>query len=224
MQKSTEIELKLEIHNTKKLQSFLKELTFENKKRVKDVYLDTKTGELFKRGIFIRLRNEKTLDFKFNLSEILKETEGQLEHFHCDEYNFNLPLHESDMGKLNEVSEVLGLKKIDKADLETFKSKNHFVDFVIIDRERATYKKDDYTIVIDNVNDLGMYMEIEYVTEEAVDFYEVKKQMLEFLHDLEIKDINVGFVELFLRKHNFELYKQGKYLLDEDYIKFRKWC
>ena len=48
------------------LDDFLKNKRFISSKPVVDEYLDTSDGLFYQDGIFIRLRNSKSLDFKFN--------------------------------------------------------------------------------------------------------------------------------------------------------------
>ena len=222
MEKTTEIELKFEILNIKKLQNFLNNLTFKVKKRVKDIYLDTLDGDLYKKGVFIRIRNDKTLDFKFNLDEISKDaTKIKLNHTHCDEYNFTLPLTKESLKDLNEVAQLLGMKTVEKADLEEFKTKNNIIEPVVLDRERQYYTSNKFDIIVDNIEDLGQYLEIERLAKVDDDMEQIKEEMKQFLKGLDLKYVNTGFNELYWRKHDFKLYLQGKFLLDEDFKKYR---
>ena len=63
---SIEIELRYEVLDGVKLQPFIQKLTLLHTKRVFDVYLDTPGGDLRRRGIFVRIRDNKKLDIKFN--------------------------------------------------------------------------------------------------------------------------------------------------------------
>ena len=55
---SIEVELKFQILDESQIKNFLKNLNFVNKKRIVDVYLDTKDADLFKKGFFIRFLNK----------------------------------------------------------------------------------------------------------------------------------------------------------------------
>jgi adenylate cyclase class IV len=223
MAKSIEVELKFEVLNKSELSSFLKNLELKSKKRVKDLYLDTLDGELFKKGIFIRLRNGSSLDFKFNLAEVQKEISDQpFDHSHCDEYTFSVPLKDDVLNELNEVASLLGMKTLKKAELPTFKKLNNLIESVKVDRKRSIYKAGQFDIVIDEVDNLGNYLEIEYMTSDNSNLEKVKNDMRDYLKNLQLKYINTGYNELYWRKNNFPLYLQGKYLLDEDFVKFRK--
>lgn len=223
MSKSLEVELKFEILDNDSLQLFLNNLNLHGQKRVKDIYLDTADGDLFKKGVFIRIRNGKTLDFKFNPDQIdIGFSSKKADHTHCDEYNFNLPLSRDSLNELNEVSKRLKLKSIKKADLEEFKKANKLTESVVVDRQRSSYHADDFEILFDEVENLGNYLEIEYIGSDLNDIENIKKEMREILKSLRLRFINTGYNELYWRKHNFDLYLQGKYLLDEDFEKYRK--
>src|SRR5207247_1690125 len=92
MSRSIEVELRFRIQNPEEIKIFVKNLKVIEEKRIVDVYLDTEDGELFKRGIFIRLRNGKKIDIKFNKEEVYKSLDEHIEHTHCDEVSHPLPL------------------------------------------------------------------------------------------------------------------------------------
>lgn len=79
------------------------------------------------------------------------------------------------------------------------------VKFIEINNEKETYTFDDYEIVLENVKDLGIFMEVEYCTEEDVDVDFIKKQIQNFIDGLEInvsKELNMGKPEMYMKKHN----------------------
>lgn len=223
MEKSIEVELKYQVMNKAELSTFLKNLKLKNQKTVKDIYLDTNDGDLFKRGIFIRIRNNTSLDFKFNLAEVQKKiTDMPFDHSHCDEYTCSVPLPKDALPELNTISVLLGMKKVKKASLSEFMAENSLIESVKVDRKRAIYTAGKFDIVIDIVKGLGDFLEIEYMTSDVKNLENVKDEMREYLKEYNLKYINTGYNELYWRKHNFKLYLEGKYLLDEDFEKFRK--
>lgn len=79
---------------------------------------------------------------------------------------------------------------------------------LIIDNEKDTYKHGDYEIVVENVKDLGVFMEVEYCTDAEVDILEIKRQIQEFIDKLNInvsQELNIGKPEMYIRKHNIKL-------------------
>ncbi len=95
-----EVELRYTIENVDKLRQFLDTKIPLSKKYQIDVYYDTDQADLYKQGLFIRTRNNKTLDFKFNKEDFFgKKRFGA--HTHCSEYTYDLPLKEGNLGTLN---------------------------------------------------------------------------------------------------------------------------
>jgi adenylate cyclase class IV len=99
--KNIEIELKFQILGN--IEDFLNTLKFVKKRRIIDIYLDTKTAELYKKGIFIRIRNSDRLDFKYNLND------PENRHEHCEEHSFPLPLKMASVSAINTNCRVLNL-------------------------------------------------------------------------------------------------------------------
>ena len=92
---------------------------------------------------------------------------------------------------IREIFNKLGLKK-----------------FIVIDNKKETYKYKEYEIVIEDVKDLGLFMEVEYCTNEDVDVKEIKKEIQNFIDSLNInvsKELNMGKPEMYIKKNNTTL-------------------
>ncbi len=79
------------------------------------------------------------------------------------------------------------------------------VKFMEIDNDKETYIFKDYEIVIENVKDLGLFMEVEYCTNEDVDVKEIKNKIQDFINSLGInvsEELNMGKPEMYMKKHN----------------------
>ena len=79
------------------------------------------------------------------------------------------------------------------------------IKFIEIDNEKETYTFNDYEIVIENVKNLGIFMEVEFCTSEDVDIKEVKIQIQKFIDDLNLnvsEELNMGKPEMYMKKHN----------------------
>ena len=78
--------------------------------------------------------------------------------------------------------------KIENIDMlrEIF-NKLGLVKFIEIDNEKETYTYNDYEIVIENVKDLGLFMEVEYCTNDNIDIKQVKNQIQDFIDGLDLK-------------------------------------
>lgn len=219
MEDQYEIEIKFEILDSDQFQGFLKDLEQISDKHTIDTYFDTSDCTLYKQGIFIRTRDNKRLDFKFN-SYALQNQEEFDDHSTCEEYNFSLPLSENDLERLNIVLEKLKLTKVPNANLEEIRNQNDLVDSIVIDKARKEYKLGKFLIVHDVVKDLGEFVEIEYIgTQEEAE--RIKQEMLKELGGLKLKRMTVGYNEIYWRKNDFDTYLQGRYLYEEDYPKYR---
>lgn len=82
------------------------------------------------------------------------------------------------------------------------------IKFIEIDNEKETYTYENYEIVIENVKDLGIFMEVEYCTNEDIDIKEEKSKIQEFINSLEINvsdELNMGKPEMYMKKHNIDI-------------------
>jgi adenylate cyclase class IV len=205
-----EVELKFQVLDETQIIKFLKDLKFLSRKRIVDVYLDTENADLYKKGFFIRIRDNRTLDFKYNLEDL------ENKHEHCEEHSFSLPLTTSSLGSINKVCNALGLLGITKPDLEELKSKNNFLDSMVIDKVRERYEDENFGFCFDDVKGMGKFLEVETHADSDKGLEEIKDRMRERIKNLKLKLITTGYNELYWRKHNPEFYKQGKYHLEED--------
>lgn len=59
-------------------------------------------------------------------------------------------------------------------------------EIVTVDKARLESKTEDYTICIDEVAELGLFIELEVLTEDSVDVKNIQQQMRNFLKNLDI--------------------------------------
>jgi predicted adenylyl cyclase CyaB len=84
------------------------------------------------------------------------------------------------------IFEKLGLKKI-----------------LTIENNKRIYEFNDYEIVLEKVKDLGMFIEVEYCTDEEVNVLKVKQAIQKFINSLNLKvssELNSGKPEMLIRK------------------------
>lgn len=208
-EKNIELEIKYQVLDEKQLKDFLKNLEFLGKKQEIDVYFDTLSGDLYKKRCFIRVRNNKSIDFKYKLPDI--------KHNECfKDYSFTLPLTKNSLSKINQICKVLELKEMKTSNLEKFKTDNHFVSSMIIDKIREKYKDKKFEYCLDNIKGLGVFLEIEYLVANEKEVEKLKEEMKDRVKELKLKRITIGNCGLYWRKYNFNLYRQGRYILEED--------
>jgi adenylate cyclase class IV len=61
------------------------------------------------------------------------------------------------------------------------------------------------------VEGLGDFLEVETHCEEDADTGEARERLQAFVSDLQVQHINVGYVELWLARHNPAAYQAGRY-------------
>lgn len=209
-----EIELRYEVTNAPQLSAFLAKTKQVSQKRDIDVYLDTNDHILWQRGIFIRIRNDKNLDIKFNRACLQDAKIDRLDY--CEEHSFSLPFEESKREALNLLLASLDLKPTPAAELTLFKTLNGLQPHYVIDKLRTTYTLGAFTLALDEVADLGTFLEIELMAENTNDLEEVKASMHQLLHELELRPLRLGYCTLLMQKNDFECYKKGRFALSED--------
>jgi predicted adenylyl cyclase CyaB len=209
-----EIELRYEILEESQIQNFIASLEFLNTKRVVDVYYDTEDASLLRQGIYIRVRDTRGIDFKFNRA-CMQDKALDLQAY-CEEHSFAYPLQEDDLERFNKLSTELGLKTAEVADFSKFIAINNLLDHRAVDKIRSAYKAGDFIITLDCVKNLGSFLEIEIMAEDTSDLTTLKARMEQILQPLALKPLKTGYDSMLLRKYNFQQYLQGRFILDED--------
>ena len=133
---SIEIELRYEVLKPEELVSFVAPFALLDNKHDRDIYFDNKESALYQRGIFIRSRNDKKLEFKFNRA-CLSNPHLAIQDY-CEEHSFSLPLLDADLQKINELLLSLGLHQICVADLSELQRVNNFTVHYVVDKRRIS--------------------------------------------------------------------------------------
>jgi adenylate cyclase class IV len=214
MAHTIEIELRYEVLDSGQIDSFFASSQQLGRKRVVDVYWDNPERTLWKRGIFIRTRNDQKLDIKFNRECLENMSLGHLDY--CEEYSFTLPLEEKDVVKLNSLIKSLDLQQAPMASYDSFLSANNFEEHYVVDKVRTSYKHGSFTVAVDVVADLGTFLEIELMSEHHAHIEQVKHEMHVALAGLKLKPLRLGYCSMVLKKNQYECYRQGRYALQED--------
>lgn len=93
-----------------------------------------------------------------------------------------------DIEMMRVIFERLGLKKL-----------------LVIDNKKETYRYKNYEIVLENIDGLGIFMEVEYCTDKDIDVKTIKSEIQEFINNFNISvssELNMGKPEMFLKKNN----------------------
>ena len=175
-------------------------LSHIGKKQQCDIYYDTQNNDLYLKSVFLRKRNNKVIDIKYNFDKT------DVSHLFCNESSFGFPLSNESNDSLDKFLSQLEIQHR-KENNDIF-VKYQLDEFVVIYKYRDSYKGDDIEVSFDTVNNLGEYIEIEAKTEKGKEYID------NFLVKENIQRIKTGYVELYLKKYNYELYQKGKYLED----------
>lgn len=207
------IELELK-HEIKSIPKVLGELDIIKEKDQVDIYYDTHNYDLLRNGNFLRIRNDKRLEFKLYA--------GDDSHLFCQETDFDLDKLSNNKDKINDILMGIGLKTLDN--LTSFKQiidSNGLIVLSPIIKHRTSYKYDDNIIIsVDKVDNLGIYMESEIMIDKnnlsSNEADKIKEELVSSLKKASIltgkeKSVNIGYVELYLLKYNIEVYNLGKY-------------
>ena len=211
-----EIELRYEVLDMTQLKKFLSPLKQLSCKHDVDIYFDSPTLRLYRKGIFVRTRNGKTVDIKFNRACLKDRTLAIQDH--CEEYIFTLPLREPDRMRLNFVLLSLGLPLLRYADFMHFLEVNRFKEHYRVDKVRTSYQHELFTISVDEVTNLGTFLEIELMADTTDNLEAVTQNMRTLLAGLSLKPVKTGYGTLLLRKKDFKTYLLGRFILEEDKI------
>lgn len=209
-----EIELRYEVLDKNQLPQFLAGFTKLQSNRDIDTYFDTADARLYQRGIFIRNRNDKKLDFKFNRA-CLADPNLPIQDY-CEEHSFELPLKSKDLPNINELLMSLCLTPMQEACLENLKQCNRFGIHYVVDKIRTSFAYNFFTIGIDEVADLGIFLEIELMASSIDRLAQVKQEMQSVLKNISLKPLHTGYGTLLLRKKDFNHYLLGRFVLEED--------
>jgi adenylate cyclase class IV len=186
-----------------------------NSKHVMDIYYDTSDFKLIKNGNFFRCRNNNKIDFKVDIADN--------QHLYADERCFSIDDISSNNSALCNLLQKLNIVKCSKFDnLTDLLDKNDFIVIAKIDKNRTNYVVDNNIYIsIDDVNDLGLFLEAEIrfdYTFNSTTSEKVKKFIISKLKDKCIINefdtyMPVGYVELYLMKYNKYVYELGKFKL-----------
>lgn len=82
------------------------------------------------------------------------------------------------------------------------------IKFIELDNKKEVYKYHKYEIVIEDVKNLGIFLEVEYCTDKDVDVVKEKEQIQKFIDKLNLnvsEELNMGKPELYMKKHNIQI-------------------
>jgi adenylate cyclase class IV len=203
-----EIELKCELSPEllEQVHRKVREMEFLGTGHNHDIYYDTPTWDLLRRAIFVRVRNGRQLEFKYN--EAIDP-----EHRQANERVFPLPSSPAEIDRMNALFSSFLPAWRSASSFEEARQLNDLSELVTIDNTRQAYASEHIAVSIDHVEGLGDFLEIETNCEEGTDTSQAEARLHTFVSNLPVQHIRVGYVELWLAKHNPAAYEVGQYHL-----------
>lgn len=186
-----------------KLQEKLSTMTYLGVTQQRDVYYDTATWDLLRQAVFVRVRNNATLQVKF-------DGEGSdKQHIECVERAFSLE------GALSEETHDLLHRFLPNwravATFPEAVTENSLVPLARLHKTRSTYSDGRMIVALDHVEGLGNFVEVEIQCEEGEDTSQAKADLERFIQDLPAVPLKAGYTELWLQQHNLAAYRYGQY-------------
>jgi adenylate cyclase, class 2 len=201
-----EVELKCELFPQllPKLRERLQHMTFDGTVQNVDRYYDTPLLDLLQQAVFVRVRNEHRLEFKFN-------EKGEKAHRQSTERVFSLFPDPNAREKMNALFTRFLPHWSASSNFSEAVAKNNLTELACIKNTREVYIDEAVHLSIDHVEGLGDFLEVEMQCEEDGDTSEALALLHKFLADLDVEHVRVGYVELWLHMHNPQAYQLGKY-------------
>lgn len=202
-----EVELKCELfpEALRKLREKLHFMMFQGMLQTLDRYYDTIGFDLLQQAVFVRVRNDSQLQFKYNESH-------DLAHVQSVERAFPLvPETIQQVEEMNALFTRFLPAWHTESNFEMARVANGLVELAHIGNKREVYTSDDMQISVDHVEDLGDFLEVELQCEEGSDTSKALAELHSFISELGVQPVEIGYVEMWLRVHNPQAYQLGKY-------------
>jgi adenylate cyclase class 2 len=173
-----------------------------------DHYYDTASWNLLRRAVFVRIRNQQRLEFKFN-------EQAEKRHVQCTERSFPLEASSEMLEQMNELFATFLPGWHHAPDVMTAIARNGLIELACIDNQREIYTNGPLELSLDSVAGLGEFLEMEIRCQESPAAEKALATLQALASDLHAEHIPVGYVELWLREHNPAAYQAGKYHLEQ---------
>jgi adenylate cyclase class IV len=201
-----EVELKFEITPAAwpQLEQQLATMQFVRQLRNSDLYYDTADFDLLSQAVFVRVRNQARLEFKFN-------ERAAPAHTHCTEQAFSLAPEPGQVAQMNALfSRFLpGWRRA--MTVHEALAHNSLREVAQIENHRTQYAWEDLIVCLDRVEGLGDFLEIEMQCREERETHQALAQLERVAVGFALRPVRVGYVERWLQKHNPQAYLRGNY-------------
>jgi adenylate cyclase class 2 len=201
-----EVELKFAIApaSRARLEKYLATIGFAHRLHNSDTYYDTPAFDLLGQAVFVRVRNQQRLEFKFN-------EQAAPEHLSCTERAFSLASEPRQLAEMNSLFAGFLPRWRTAGTVNEALHENGLIELAQIKNRRVEYIYENLVICLDHVEGLGDFLEIETQCAEESETRQAIEQVQGFASGVEARQVHVGYVELWLQKYHPYAYRQGKY-------------
>ena len=205
-----EVELKCELplEAEARLRNKLQQMKFHGSLHNFDIYYDTPGFDLFKKAVFVRLRNHEYIQFKFN-------EKGDQAHVQSKEYAFPLVATPDVIEQMNRMFSSFLPSWNSSDNFEAAIRQNNLIVLASIDNKREIYSLGEMTLSLDHVEGIGKFLEVEIICQEGTDTEETLAHLKRFVLDFDVQPVAIGYVEMWLCVHKPHVYDLGKYQIKE---------
>lgn len=193
------------------LEARLREARFERHTHNVDVYYDMPDWDLLQKAVFLRVRNQQKLEFKFN-------EQAEKAHIQSTERAFSLQPQPDQAAAMNELFSHFLPTWTSMPTWEAARLENKLVELARIENTRRQYSLDSVRLCVDHVTGLGDFLEAEIECAEGTDTRQARAQLYTFIAEFTTEPLPIGYVELWLRQHNPQAYCKGIYQLPGDAV------
>jgi len=181
-----EIEILVEVYgNEETVLAKLQKFDYKGDKETTDIYYYDPLRDALKPQENGRLRECFRLRDKNGTASIAYK----VDHFEKDDTWIFSDEYETKIDSFEQMQNIV--KKLGLKELVTIKNC------------KKTFVHGDFEIVLEKVENLGLFMEVEYCTDQDIDVQEMKKRIRGFIDGLGIKvseELNLGKPEMMVRK------------------------
>ncbi len=212
-----EVELKFQVPSEARAQLQAKLETLPSSKQLEpihniDTYYDTANFDCLRQAVFIRIRNQKYLEIKYH-----ERTDPA--HTHCTEQFFSLSPDPLQVKAMNTLCAQFLPGWREAATVEEALHANELKAVVQLKNQRSRYLHEQLTLCLDHVEELGDFFEVETTCQRESEIRKAQVSLQDFVAHLTIpalRQVKIGYVELWLRSHLPSVYHMGIYQAEDD--------
>lgn len=191
------------------VQQRLGEMQFIGEIDNSDYYFDTVTFTLFRQAVFVRVRNQQRIEFKYN-------EQADAAHTHCREEVFSLAPDPHQAAQMHALFARFLPGWHPARTAQERLARNVLHELARIENHRTRYSWQGLIVCVDRVARLGDFLEIEAQCQQEEEIPQALSRIERVTEGLALPEVRVGYVERWLRLYRPQVYAFGKYQEEPD--------